>query len=181
MHRGRIAICGGGNRRRPRGAHASADRRGRCRSACTRSRSSFLRGTDPRHFVPSGGRACRRGFCRSRRLFVTTRGSRPRAPRRDPGPRHLRSESSKPPRYAGDSAGTAAALALSGRARHGEGVLQGAFLSPTSSAAKRGSPTASTTISRRAFFNAFPLPQRESGTRQTLRYIGDLFAEASHC
>jgi long-chain acyl-CoA synthetase len=28
-----------------------------------------------------------------------------------------------------------------------------------------------------AFFNAFPLPQRESGTRQTLRYIGDLFAE----
>jgi long-chain acyl-CoA synthetase len=27
------------------------------------------------------------------------------------------------------------------------------------------------------FFNAFPLPQRETGTRQTLRYIGDLFAE----
>ena len=27
------------------------------------------------------------------------------------------------------------------------------------------------------FFNAFPLPQREAGTRQTLRYIGDLFAE----
>lgn len=25
-----------------------------------------------------------------------------------------------------------------------------------------------------AFFNAFPLPQRETGTRQTLRYIGDL-------
>ncbi|MEO5819244.1 MAG: AMP-binding protein [Vicinamibacteraceae bacterium] len=27
------------------------------------------------------------------------------------------------------------------------------------------------------FFNAFPLPQREAGTRQTLRYIGALFAE----
>jgi long-chain acyl-CoA synthetase len=27
------------------------------------------------------------------------------------------------------------------------------------------------------FFNAFPLPQREAGTRQTLRYIGDLFSE----
>jgi long-chain acyl-CoA synthetase len=26
------------------------------------------------------------------------------------------------------------------------------------------------------FFHAFPLPQRETGTRQTLRYIGDLFA-----
>jgi long-chain acyl-CoA synthetase len=27
------------------------------------------------------------------------------------------------------------------------------------------------------FFNAFPLPQREAGTRQTLRYIGSLLAE----
>jgi long-chain acyl-CoA synthetase len=27
------------------------------------------------------------------------------------------------------------------------------------------------------FFNAFPLPQREAGTRQTLRYIGGLFGE----
>jgi long-chain acyl-CoA synthetase len=27
------------------------------------------------------------------------------------------------------------------------------------------------------FFNAFPLPQREAGTRQTLRYIGDLASE----
>jgi long-chain acyl-CoA synthetase len=26
------------------------------------------------------------------------------------------------------------------------------------------------------FFNAFPLPQREAGTRQTLRYIGDLLS-----
>ena len=28
------------------------------------------------------------------------------------------------------------------------------------------------------FFNAFPLPQRESGTRQTLRYIGELVTAA---
>jgi long-chain acyl-CoA synthetase len=27
------------------------------------------------------------------------------------------------------------------------------------------------------FFNAFPLPQREAGARQTLRYIGQLFGE----
>ena len=27
------------------------------------------------------------------------------------------------------------------------------------------------------FFNAFPIPQREAGTRQTLRYIGQLFEE----
>jgi len=28
------------------------------------------------------------------------------------------------------------------------------------------------------FFNAFPLPQREVGTRQTLRYVGELFEDA---
>ena len=28
-----------------------------------------------------------------------------------------------------------------------------------------------------SFFNAFPLPQRETGTRQTLRYIGDLMGQ----
>jgi long-chain acyl-CoA synthetase len=27
------------------------------------------------------------------------------------------------------------------------------------------------------FFNAFPLPQREAGTRQTLRYIGEVIAD----
>jgi long-chain acyl-CoA synthetase len=27
------------------------------------------------------------------------------------------------------------------------------------------------------FFNAFPLPQRESGARQTLRYVGELLAK----
>jgi long-chain acyl-CoA synthetase len=27
------------------------------------------------------------------------------------------------------------------------------------------------------FFNAFPIPQREAGARQTLRYIGDLVSE----
>jgi long-chain acyl-CoA synthetase len=27
------------------------------------------------------------------------------------------------------------------------------------------------------FFNAFPLPQRETGTRQTLRYVGDLIGD----
>ena len=34
----------------------------------------------------------------------------------------------------------------------------------------------STTTSPSLFFNAFPLPQRETGTRQTLRYIGELVA-----
>ena len=60
------------------------------------------------------------------------------------------------------------------RARHGEGVLQGAFLP-----GRDIRPAARLTNSinyylASAFFNAFPLPQRETGTRQTLRYIGDL-------
>ena len=29
------------------------------------------------------------------------------------------------------------------------------------------------------FFNAFPLPQREAGARQTLRYIGELLSEGT--
>ena len=32
-----------------------------------------------------------------------------------------------------------------------------------------------------AFFNAFPLPQRETGTRQTLRYIGELIGHGVLC
>ena len=42
----------------------------------------------------------------------------------------------------GDSGGAAAAAALPGRARHGQGVLQGALLSRPSTAARRGSRTA---------------------------------------
>ncbi len=31
------------------------------------------------------------------------------------------------------------------------------------------------------FFNAFPLPQREAGTRQTMRYIGEVLATGTRC
>ena len=37
---------------------------------------------------------------------------------------------------------------------------------------RRGSPTALNYYLAALFFNAFPLPQREAGARQTLRYIG---------
>ena len=46
---------------------------------------------------------------------------------------------------------------------------------PVTTTASRSTPSSAT--SRIAlFFNAFPLPQRESGTRQTLRYIGSLLS-----
>ena len=69
----------------------------------------------------------------------------------------------------------AAALALPRRARDGEGVLQGAFLSR----AVRPQVYILNSLNyylASLFFNAFPLPQREAGTRQTLRYIGELLA-----
>ncbi len=90
------------------------------------------------------------------------------------GPGDLRRQPSEPLRHAGDPPGAAAALALSGRAGDGQGVLQGALLPRAIRPDAPGSPTASTTTSPSLFFNAFPLPQRETGTRQTLRYIGEL-------
>ena len=39
---------------------------------------------------------------------------------------------------------------------------------------RSGSGTASDYYLASMFFNAFPLPQREAGTRQTLRYIGEV-------
>ena len=70
-----------------------------------------------------------------------------------------------------------AALALPGRAGHGEGVLQGALLSRSSSAVRRGLTNSLNYYLASLFFNAFPLPQRETGTRQTLRYIGELIGD----
>ena len=69
------------------------------------------------------------------------------------------------------------AMAVPRRAGDGEGDVRGAFLSRRSTGAPRGSPTASTTTWPSLFFNAFPLPQREAGARQTLRYIGELLGE----
>ena len=49
--------------------------------------------------------------------------------------------------------------------------------SPSSTRAGSGSPTASNYYLSSAFFNTFPLPQREAGARQTLRYAGELLSD----
>ena len=54
-------------------------------------------------------------------------------------------------------------LALPGRAGHGQGVLQGALLSRRSSAARRTLTNSLNYYLASLFFNAFPLPQRETG------------------
>ena len=63
---------------------------------------------------------------------------------------------------------------VSRRHRDGEGVLQGALLPGASTGAAPGSTNSLNYYLAALFFNAFPLPQREAGARQTLRYIGEL-------
>ena len=104
-------------------------------------------------------------------------GRGPRASPGSPGPGDFRRQSPEPPGHAGDPDRAAGALAIPAGASHGEGVLQGALQPRSTTRAESGSPTASTTTSRAQFFNAFPLPQREAGTRQTLRYIGEVIAD----
>ena len=100
-----------------------------------------------------------------------------RAPRADRRAGDLRREPSEPHGRAGDPGGAAAAAAVPARAGDGEGVLQGALFSRASTDAGRGSPTASTTTSPRCSSTRFPLPQREAGARQTLRYIGEVLED----
>jgi hypothetical protein len=67
-----------------------------------------------------------------------------------------------------------------GGAGHVEGVLQGALLPAPA-------PVAEVLTNRlnyylaAFFFNGFPLPQREAGARQTLRYVAEITAGATRC
>ena len=108
------------------------------------------------------------------RVFAQRRRARPRAPRGARRPGDLRRQPSEPPGHAGDPRRAARALALPRRAGDGQGVLQGALLSRSSSARSAYLKNSANYYLASLFFNAFPLPQRESGTRQTLRYIGEL-------
>ena len=105
-----------------------------------------------------------------------SRRARPRSPRSRGRTGDLRRQSPEPSRHAGDS--RRAAARAGGTASH----------QPWPRNSSRRTSTR-TQFSRKAylqnsanyylaslFFNAFPLPQRESGTRQTLRYIGELIS-----
>ena len=86
----------------------------------------------------------------------------------------LRGQSPEPHGHAGDLRGAARALPLSRRPGHGQGILQSAFL-PGAILTRRAWLTNSLNYYLAAlFFNAFPLPQREAGARQTLQYIGEV-------
>ena len=103
-------------------------------------------------------------------------GRRAGAPARRERPGDFRVESSEPHGCAGDSRGAARTMAAPCRDRDGEGILQGAFFSRRVLARQACSREASNYYLSAAVFNTFPLPQREAGARQTLRYAGELIS-----
>ena len=90
------------------------------------------------------------------------------------GPVRLRGQSSEPHGRPGDPGGAAGPMARARRAGDAEGVLQGALLSARVHAGASGSSPRCCYYLAAFYFNAFPLPQREAGARQTLQYIGEL-------
>ena len=74
-------------------------------------------------------------------------------------------------------AGAAAALALPGRARRWRRSSSRRTSSRSSYGRKAWFTNSLNYYLSSLFFNAFPLPQREAGTRQTLRYIGELVGD----
>ena len=117
--------------------------------------------------LDSAARAGRSRGCASKAASI----SRPSTPG------DLRGQSPEPHGHAGDPGGAAAAAALPGRARHGQGVLQGALFSRSSTDARAWFTNSLNYYLAALFFNAFPLPQREAGARQTLRYIGEVLED----
>ena len=95
----------------------------------------------------------------------------------DRRPGDLRRQSPEPLRHAGHPAGAAAALALPRRAGDGQGVLQGALLPRPVPLARRARPTARTTTSPRCSSTRSRSRSGRRGTRQTLRYIGELVTD----
>ena len=100
-------------------------------------------------------------------------GERPGTPRASARTGRVRRQPPEPPGRSGDPVGAARPLAGAGRAGDGQGVLQGTFLSRAASAGQVVTNRLNYYLSA-FFFNAFPLPQREAGARQTLRYIGEV-------
>ena len=93
------------------------------------------------------------------------------------GPGRLRGEPPEPPGHAGDPVGAAAALALPAGGRRWPRSSSRRTSSPSGTAAGAWLTNSLNYYLASLFFNAFPLPQREAGTRQTLRYIGELLGD----
>ena len=148
------------------------------RAARRPSRSRFRPGIDRAPPGSSAASACRRGSCRSGASFMKMKVD---------GLEHLATHRRARSIFAANHQShmdtpaimlrAAAAVALLAGAGHGEGVLHARTSTRSEFSRKRGSRTAELLPGVDEFFNAFPLPQREAGTRQTLRYIGEVAAD----
>ena len=168
----RFAAARNGRRSRRAGAAARRSAAGGDRSAADTRSTTSRRGTGR-----APARAARRlslptWILPPCRLFMRTRGRGLEHLAGSAGPGDLRRQPPEPLRYAGDPRGAAAALALPRRAGDAEGVLQAALPSRTSSHCRQRLTNSANYYLASLFFNAFPLPQREAGHAQTLRYIG---------
>ena len=118
--------------------------------------------------------ACRPGFCRSAASSRAWRSGASSTSNALPGPGDLRRQPSEPLRHAGDPAGAARRAGATASPRRWPRSSSRRTSSRTSTRAARALTNSANYYLAALFFNAFPLPQRETGTRQTLRYIGEL-------
>ena len=125
----------------------------------------------------SAASACRRGFCRSRALFAWMRvdGREHLAATRGTG--DLRGQSPEPHGHAGDHGRPASAAGDTASRRRWRRSSSRRTSSPPSTAGGAWFTNSLNYYLAALFFNAFPLPQREAGARQTLRYIGDVLED----
>ena len=144
----------GRRRRRAGGLPVVESRRGRCGSSGARQ---------PGDVDPAAGADLRLGP-----------RERPRTPRRPRRPGRVRGQPPEPFRRAGDPDGAAWHSARAGARRRWPRSSSRRTSSRKGFRRGRCSRTALNYYLSAFFFNTFPLPQREAGARQTLRYIGEV-------
>ena len=108
------------------------------------------------------------------RVFAHARVEGLRAPARPRRPGGVRVEPPEPHGRAGDPGGAAGPLARARGAGDAKEFFKAHFFPAEHTLAAVVHQLAATTTWRAFYFNAFPLPQREAGARQTLQYIGEL-------
>ena len=101
----------------------------------------------------------------------------PRAPAATRRAGDLRGQPSEPHGRAGDPGGAAARAGATASRRRWRRSSSRRISFPSSTAARAWFTNSLNYYLAALFFNAFPLPQREAGARQTLRYIGELLED----
>ena len=166
--------------RRPRRRRSCAtlvERRADERRAALSSRSTSRRGIDRCRRASSAASTCPTWILPLARVFAWLRVEGREHLQAIDGPVIFAANHQSHMDAPGDHGGAAGALALPRRAGDGQGVFQGAFLPRRSTGACARFTNSLNYYLAALVFNAFPLPQREAGARQTLRYIGELLED----